>query len=141
MDNVVGIVTRYGLDSPGDWMLVKVWFSAPIQTYPVAHPTSCIRGTWSLSPGGVALTTHPRLAPRLKKEKSYTSTPLWAFTACSKVHFIFTYIYTVPSHRTSVAISNWPLITAIQMKAKYTFWTALMLSLYILQKSIWLCDL
>jgi hypothetical protein len=27
----------------------------------------------------VALTTHPQLAPRLKKEQSYTSTPVWAF--------------------------------------------------------------
>jgi hypothetical protein len=37
-------------------------------------------GTGSLSLGendrGVALTTHPYLAPRLRKEYSYTSTPL-----------------------------------------------------------------
>ena len=43
------------------------------------HTASCTMGTGSLSPGysgrGVALTSHPILAPRLKKETSYTSTP------------------------------------------------------------------
>jgi hypothetical protein len=42
----------------------------------------------------VALTTHLHLMPRLKKEKSYTSTLLWAFLACSKVKFNFTYLLT-----------------------------------------------
>jgi len=61
----VGMVTCYGLDSSGiecsgygdllwtgqfrDWMLVQVWFSAPIQTNHAAHPTPCIMGTGSLS--------------------------------------------------------------------------------------------
>ena len=31
----------------------------------------------------------PHIAPRLKKEQSYTSTPLWAFMACSRVNFTF----------------------------------------------------
>jgi len=31
--------------------------------------------SWGYSGRGVALTTHPRLAPRLKKELSYISTP------------------------------------------------------------------
>jgi len=31
----------------------------------------------------------PHLAPWLKKEKSYTSTPIWAFVACSRVNFTF----------------------------------------------------
>src|SRR5215510_1006297 len=35
--------------------------------------------------GTVALITHPYVAPRLKKEQSYTATPLWAFVACSGV--------------------------------------------------------
>jgi len=30
--------------------------------------------------------------PRLKKEYSYTSTTLWAFVACSRVVFAFTFI-------------------------------------------------
>ena len=47
-------------------------FSAPVQTGLGAHPASCTMGTGSLFRGlsgrGVALTTHHRLAPRLKKE-------------------------------------------------------------------------
>jgi len=35
----------------------------------------------------VALTTHPHLVPRLKKEKRYTSTTPWAFVAFSRVYF------------------------------------------------------
>jgi len=44
-----------------------------------AYPTSYTMGTWSSlgvkSGRGVALITHPYLAPRLKKEYIYTSTP------------------------------------------------------------------
>ena len=39
---------------------------------------------------GVALTTHPHLATKLKKEYSSTFIPLWAFLACSSVNFTFT---------------------------------------------------
>ena len=40
----------------------------------------------------MALTTHPYLAQRLKKEQSYTSAPLWTFVDYSRVNltFIFT---------------------------------------------------
>ena len=60
-------------------LLVEPRFSAPVQTGPGAHLASCTMGTGS-STGvkcsrGVALTTNPRLARRLKKEYSYTSTP------------------------------------------------------------------
>ena len=45
--------------------------------WPWGHPASCIMGTGAF-PGvkqpGVVLTTHPHLAPRLKKEWSCTST-------------------------------------------------------------------
>ena len=34
---------------------------------------------------GVALAVHHHLASMLKKEQCYTSTPLWAFVACSRV--------------------------------------------------------
>jgi hypothetical protein len=63
-----------------DRIPVEARFSAPVQTGPVAHPASYTMGTGSF-PGvkragrGVALTTHPHLAPGLKKEYSYTSTP------------------------------------------------------------------
>ena len=40
---------------------------------------------------GVALINQPHLAPRLKKEYSYTSTPPLGLTACSRVNFRFTF--------------------------------------------------
>jgi len=39
----------------------------------------------------MALTIHPHLAPRLKKEQNYTASPIWAFMACSRVIFTFTF--------------------------------------------------
>ena len=46
-DSSVGIVTCHGLDRPG----IKCWwgviFSAPIQSGPRAHPSSCTMGTRS----------------------------------------------------------------------------------------------
>jgi hypothetical protein len=41
----------------------------------------------------VGLTTQPHLAPRLKEEYSYTSIPLWAFVAFTRVNFTFKFIY------------------------------------------------
>jgi len=40
----------------------------------------------------VALTTHTNLAPTLKKEKSYDSTPSWVFVPCSRVNITFTFV-------------------------------------------------
>jgi len=68
----VGLVTRYGLDGPGDRIPVGARFSAPVQTDPVAHPASCTMGTGSF-PGvksgrGVTLTPYPLLVPLVMKE-------------------------------------------------------------------------
>jgi hypothetical protein len=68
---------------------VGVRFSAPVQTGPGAHPTPNTMGTGAFSgvkrPGrGVDHPVH--LAPRLKKEYSHNSTPIWAFVATSSVH-------------------------------------------------------
>ena len=69
-DSAVGISTRYGLEGP---RIESRWggFTAPVQTGPRTHPASYAMGTGSF-PGvnrpGMALTTHPHLAPRLKKE-------------------------------------------------------------------------
>ena len=52
---------------------------------------SYTRGTGSF-PGVKWPGTHPYLAPRLKEEHSYTSAPLWAFVAYSRVTFAFTFI-------------------------------------------------
>jgi hypothetical protein len=87
-DRVGGRGIRYGLEGP--WIDSR-WgarFSATVQTGSGAHPAVVGSGR------GVALTTHPQLAPRFKKGYSYTSTiplfPLWAFVACYKVTF---YLY------------------------------------------------
>ena len=51
---------------------VEARFSAPVQTVPGTHPDYYKMGAGPVSPGrnvrGVALTTYPHLAPRLKKE-------------------------------------------------------------------------
>ena len=82
--------TCCGLDSPG------IESNSPHLSRPVLWATRpLIVGTGS-SPGirrprrGV---NHPfHLAPRLKKEYSYTSTPLWTFVPSSRVNFTFRYI-------------------------------------------------
>ena len=77
----------------GDRIPMGARFSAPVQAGPWVHPASYTMGTGSfpgLSGWGVALATHLHLAPRLKKEQSYNSTPLWAFVACSRINFTFT---------------------------------------------------
>jgi len=72
----VGIATRYGVDGPG---IESRWgggggvkFSAPVHTGPGAHSASYTKSIGFLSRGksgrGVALTTHPHLAPKLMKE-------------------------------------------------------------------------
>jgi len=50
-------------------------YSAPVHTGPGAHPTSCL--VPEESGRVVALTTHPYLAPKLKKKKTvnYTFIP------------------------------------------------------------------
>ena len=63
----------------GDRIPVGGRYSAPVQTGPGAHPASYTMGTESF-PGvkrpGLGVDHPPHLAPRLKKEYSYTSTPL-----------------------------------------------------------------
>ena len=79
-DSSVGIATRYGLDGPGiesRWW-GKARFSAHVQTGPGAHPASDTMGTGSfprVKRPGSGVDHPPHLAPRLKKEYSYTSTP------------------------------------------------------------------
>jgi hypothetical protein len=78
-DSSVGIAPRYRLDGPRIESRWRARFSAPVQIGPEAQPTSCIVGTGSLSRGlsgrRMALTAHPQLAPKLRKEYSYTSVP------------------------------------------------------------------
>jgi hypothetical protein len=69
-------------------------FSTPLRTCPGAHPASYTMGNRSvyreLSNQGLSLTTHLYLAPRFKKEKSYTSTPLLDFLGLFQGELIFT---------------------------------------------------
>ena len=67
-DSSVGIATRYGMDSLVIESRWRARFSAPVQTGPGAHPASYTMGTRGYSGRGVAFTTHPHLAYRLKKE-------------------------------------------------------------------------
>jgi hypothetical protein len=69
-DSAVGIATRYRLDGPGDRIPVGARFSTPDQSW---GPPSLPYNRYQVFPGGkvaggVALTTHPHLAPRLTKE-------------------------------------------------------------------------
>jgi len=68
-DSSVGIATRYRLDGPVIESLWGARFSAPVQT--VLGADSVLYNRYGVFPGGKAagtLTTHPHLAPRLKKE-------------------------------------------------------------------------
>jgi hypothetical protein len=78
----VGIAIRYGLDVSGIETRWRRVFPDPFR--PDLGPTQL---TVPAIPGfsrgqsgrGVALTTHPHLAPRLRKEYSYTFTPPLGF--------------------------------------------------------------
>jgi len=54
---------------------------------PTKSPVLCVfhGGKWP----GLTLATHPNLVSRLKKEYSYTFTPILAFMACSRVKLTF----------------------------------------------------
>ena len=67
------------LGRSGDRILFGARFPEPVQTSPGAHPASYTMGTGSV-PGvkqrGRGVDHPPHLAPRLKEEYSYTSTPI-----------------------------------------------------------------
>jgi hypothetical protein len=77
-DSVDSIATRYGLDGP---RIEARWgrdFPHPSRSAPEADPALYTMGTGSFSGikrPGRGVDHPPRLAPRLKKEYSYTSTP------------------------------------------------------------------
>ena len=74
----VGLATRYGLDGPG----IETRWGEIFRIRPdrPCDPPSLIYNGYRVSllggkaVGGVVLTTHPHLAPRLKEEYSYNST-------------------------------------------------------------------
>ena len=77
-----------------DRIPVGTIFSAPVQTGPGAHPASYTMGTGFFSGvkrPGLALDHPPHLAPRLKKSRAIALLHLWAFVACSRMNFTFTF--------------------------------------------------
>ena len=88
-----------------------VRYSAPVQTAPWANTASCTMGTGSFqgvkSGRGVTLTPHPLLVPWSRKSGAIPLLPLRAvrpvqsLSACTTVHFTFTYTSTPPIGRTA----------------------------------------
>jgi len=88
----VGIATGYGLDGPGIES-GGARFSAPGQTGPWAHPSSCTMGTGSF-PGVksgrcLTLTPSPPSSAVVKKQWSYTSTPPMGRTVCTEPQCLY----------------------------------------------------
>jgi len=71
----------------------EIFRTNPDRTW--AYGASSAVGARSLSRDkngrGVALTTQPHLASRLKKSTSTLLLPLWTFLTCSRLIFIFTF--------------------------------------------------
>jgi len=97
LGSVTGTGTGYELDDPGIESRWRQDFSAPVQTGPGAHPSSCTMGTGSF-PGvksgrGVTLTPHLLLMPWSWKSRAIPLLPLWAvqpvqsLSACTRVTF------------------------------------------------------
>jgi len=82
----------------GDRIPVGARFSAPVQNGSEVHPASCTVGTGSfpaVNQPGRGVDHPPHLAPRLKKELSYTSTPPLGLRGpfCGEL-YIFTFTFT-----------------------------------------------
>ena len=95
---IVGLRSRYSdslqFGRSGDRIPVEARFSATVQTGPGTHPASYTMGTGFFSGvkrPGRGVDHPPHLAPRLKKSRAITPLPLWAFVACYRVNFTFTF--------------------------------------------------
>ena len=80
LDSVVGVATRYGLESPG----IESRWGEIFRTYPgwLRGPPSLLYNGYRVFPGGkggrgVMLTTHPLIVPRLRKSWAIPPLTLW----------------------------------------------------------------
>jgi hypothetical protein len=95
-DSSVGIATSYGWTVRGSNPSGgKIFRTRPDRPW---GPTCLLHNGYRDSLPGVKRPARgvdhpPHLAPRLKREQSYTSTPHWAFVACSRVNFTFTFYW------------------------------------------------
>jgi hypothetical protein len=87
-DSVVGIATRYRLESPG----IESWWGEIFRTCPdrVQGPPSLLYYGYRVFPGGkggrrAMLTTHPLLVPRLRRVELYLHSPYGSSWACYRV--------------------------------------------------------
>jgi hypothetical protein len=87
-----GIASRYGLDCP---RIESLWGrDFPHPSFSALEPTNFLhnkkrvsfQGLRRMGPGFEQL---PYLAPRLKKEVSYTSTLLWVLIVCSGMNLTY----------------------------------------------------
>jgi len=90
----VGIATGYWLDSPGIESRWEAEFSARVQTGPGSHPVPCTLSTRSF-PGvkrpGCGNDHLPFYGRGSKKSGAIHLLLFWAFVACSRVTFTFTF--------------------------------------------------
>ena len=113
-----GLRSRYSdslrVGQSGDRIPVWVWFSAPVQTDPEAHPSSCTMGTGSFpavkSGRGVTLTLHLLLVPWSKKSIAIPLLPLWAvrsvqsLSACTVELYLYSPYRPYSLYRASVPV-------------------------------------
>jgi len=86
-----GITTNYGLDGmriESLWRRDILHPSTP-PSGPTQPPEQSSTGSlsWRYSGRRVTLTTHPHLAPKLKKNRATPLLPIWAFVGCYRVCF------------------------------------------------------
>jgi len=103
-----GIVSGYGVDSPGIESHRGSKFSTPVQTRPEDHPASCTMGTGTfpeVNSGMVlTLTPQPLLVPWSRKNRAIPLLSLWAvrpvqcLSASTWVQFILLYLRFTPPH-------------------------------------------
>ena len=92
-DSIVSIVTHYGLDGPGIESLWGARFFAPVQYSSESHPVSYTIRTGSY-PGVKRLgrgVDHPPHLVLMLNSKAIPLLLFWAFVACSRVNFTFTF--------------------------------------------------